>query len=193
VSEARAFEPVASANSARARVKDIKESRSEFSVFSRLSSIRRQRMFYQFLQNTHTQVFTVSFDYLSMSQRKSYSVFLRSLSANIITRVFLLCLITFILEVKEYKISFLGAFPKADMKKQPLLSLQSLAVIIYLKVITDNLKAEEIYRRCQLSGGVGYNRHLPLASLRVPTVCSIAHQSCCVTCVGMEVNSSFPL
>ena len=35
VSEARAFEPVASANSARARarVKDIKKSRSEFSVF----------------------------------------------------------------------------------------------------------------------------------------------------------------
>ena len=118
VSEARAFEPVASANSARARVKDIKKSRSEFSVFSRLSSIRRQRMFYQFLHKyPNTQVFTVSFDYLPTSQRKFYSVFLRSLSANITSRVFLLCSITFIAEVKEYKISFLGAFPKADMKK----------------------------------------------------------------------------
>ena len=43
VSEARAFEPVSRTNSARARVKDIKKSRSEFSVFSRLSSIRRQK------------------------------------------------------------------------------------------------------------------------------------------------------
>ena len=82
VPEARATsqKPVPNAT---AGVKDDKSSRSEFSVFFRLSSIQRKRKFNQFLHTyTYTRVLLFLLITSRLSQRKFSSVFSRSLQSK---------------------------------------------------------------------------------------------------------------
>jgi len=146
-------------------------------------------MFSQFSQKYAYPSFCCFFRLPQTSQRKFCSVFSRSFQANIITRVFLTLFDYLPSEVKEYKISFLGAFPKADMIKAAGIFSSKFSCDYTSEGDYGKVERRRNYRRCQLSGGVRIcNRHLPLASLRVPTVCSIAHQSCCiiVCCHGSE-------
>ena len=111
---------------ARARISQCQQ--FEFSVFLLITSKRAKESFVQFLKDLRTRVFTVQFDYLHSEVKESLYQFSRGPTA----------------------------YPKANTKAAVLLFslFKSSAVIIYLKVIMDKLKEEEILRRCQLSGGV---------------------------------------
>ena len=74
--------------------------------------------------------------------------------------------------------------PKSQQIKQPI----EFAVIGLLKAIMESeiIVSQDVNSVGVLDFG---NPHLRGASLRVPIVCSIAHQSNCVTCVALEINT----
>ena len=91
------------------------------------------------------------------------------------------------LYLKEKNASFSQqvTIPKSQQIKQPI----EFAVIGLVKAIMESL----IIIVSQDVNSVGVldlgNPHLRGASLRVPIVCSIAHQSNCVTCVALEMHT----
>ena len=84
-----------------------------------------------------------------------------------------------------FSVSQQVTIPKSQQIKQPI----EFAVIGLVKAIMES----EIIIVSQDVNSVGVldlgNPHLRGGSLRVPNVCSIAHQSNCVTCVALEIHT----
>ena len=116
-----------------------------FPVFIRLSSVRRQRSFYQFSLQHFSSLFL---DYSKQDQRESSSVFCcRSITFYSRKRISH----QFYREVQVHKAKSKAAQSKIFFQ----------AVIIPM-VIMQAIREEVVPRRCELSGGVGIsNPHLP--------------------------------
>ena len=86
---------------------------------------RAKGCFISFLLNIQTRVLSVSFDYLTFEPKKVFISFLEELSKQIfLSEFFLLCSITFIPEVKEFKNCLLEPL-KSQYQSRSLLLLPS--------------------------------------------------------------------